>query len=74
MSNFSFSHSVVYLFRELSYVFIKFKIVVCNFFQLGSQTFVVWERVNNRSTWEILQTRKLDKFILLKNVMLNKIT
>ena len=33
MSNFSFSNSVFYLFRELSAIFIKFEIVVCNFFQ-----------------------------------------
>ena len=31
-SNFSFSHSVFYLFGELSAIFIKLKIVVCNFF------------------------------------------
>ena len=35
-SNFSFSHSVFYLFGELSAFFIKFKIVVCKVFQLGS--------------------------------------
>ena len=34
-SNFSFSHSVFYLFRELSVIFIKFQIVVCNLFQFG---------------------------------------
>ena len=31
-SNFSFSHSVFFPFRELSAILIKFKIVVCNFF------------------------------------------
>ena len=34
-SNFSFSHSVFYLFRELSAIFIKFEIVVCKPFQFG---------------------------------------
>ena len=34
-SNFSFSHSVFYLFGELSAIFIKFKIVVCQCFELG---------------------------------------
>ena len=44
MSNFSFSHSVFYPFGELSIVFIKFEIIVCNFFQLG--------RVLNLSFWK----------------------
>ena len=35
-SNFSFSHSVFYLFGELSAIFIKFEIVVCQLFQFGS--------------------------------------
>ena len=35
MSNFSFSHSVFYPFRELSAIFIKFKIVLCILFQFG---------------------------------------
>ena len=34
-SNFSFSHSVFYPFRELSANFIKLKIVVCKLFQFG---------------------------------------
>ena len=34
-SNFSFSHSVFYLFGELSTIFIKLKIVVCKLFQFG---------------------------------------
>ena len=34
-SNFSFSHSVFYPFRELSAIFIQFEIVVCELFQLG---------------------------------------
>ena len=35
-SNFSFSHSVFYPFRELSAIFVKFKIVICKLFQFGS--------------------------------------
>ena len=35
MSNFSFSHSVFYSYKELSVIFIKFQIVVCNLFQFG---------------------------------------
>ena len=34
-SNFSFSHSVFYLFRELTAVFITFEIVVCKLFEFG---------------------------------------
>ena len=34
-SNFSFSHSVFYLFWELYATFIKFKIVICKLFQFG---------------------------------------
>ena len=34
-SNFSFSHSVFYSFRELSAIVIKFKIIVCKLFQFG---------------------------------------
>ena len=34
-SNFSFSHCVFYPFGELSSIFIKFEIVVCNLFQFG---------------------------------------
>ena len=34
-SNFSFSHSVFYPSGELSAIFVKFKIVVCKFFQFG---------------------------------------
>ena len=45
-SNFSFSHSVFNLFKELSFIFIKFEIVVCKLFQFGRvQNVVVWERV-----------------------------
>ena len=33
--NFSFTHSIFYLFKELSDIFIKFKIVVCKLFQFG---------------------------------------
>ena len=34
-SNFSFSHSVFYLLKELFAVFVKFEIVVCKCFQFG---------------------------------------
>ena len=34
-SNFSFSHSVFYPFREVSAIFIKFIIVVCKLFEFG---------------------------------------
>ena len=34
-SNISFTHSVFYQFEELSSIFIKFEIVVCNLFQFG---------------------------------------
>ena len=34
-SNFFFSRGVFYPFRELSVIFIKFKIVVCKLFQFG---------------------------------------
>ena len=33
--NFSFTHTVFYPFRELSAIFIKFKVVVCRLFQIG---------------------------------------
>ena len=35
-SNFSFSHRVFYPFGELSAIFIKFEIVVCRLFQVGT--------------------------------------
>ena len=35
-SNFSFSHSVLYPFEELSAIFIKFEIVICRLFQFGT--------------------------------------
>ena len=34
-SNFSFSHSIFYSFREFSAIFVKFEIVVCIRFQFG---------------------------------------
>ena len=37
-SNFFFSHSVFYLFEEISSIFIQFEIVVCKLFQFE----VVW--------------------------------
>ena len=47
-SNFSFSHSVFYLFQELSAIFVKSQIVICKLIQFGRVfiKFVVWERVN----------------------------
>ena len=46
-SNFSFSHSVYYLYGEVSAIFIKFEIVVCKLFSVWSSLkFVVWESVN----------------------------
>ena len=35
-STLSFSHSVFYPFRELSAIFIKYKIVICKLFQFGT--------------------------------------
>ena len=35
MSNFSFTHSVFYKFRELSAIFVKSEIVFCKIFQFG---------------------------------------
>ena len=35
MSNFSFSHSVLYHFEKPAAIFIKYKIVVCKRFQFG---------------------------------------
>ena len=34
-SNFSFSHNVFYHFGKLSAIFIKFRIIVCKFFEFG---------------------------------------
>ena len=49
-SNFSFTHSVFYPFRELSAIFIDFEIVVCKLFQFERHIkFVVCERVNIRT-------------------------
>ena len=48
-SNFSFSHSVFYQFEELSAIFIKFEIAVCQSFQFGSLKFFIWERVNTKT-------------------------
>ena len=48
MSNFFFSRSVLYPFRELSVLFIKFEIVVCKIPSVWKGLkFVVWERVKN---------------------------
>ena len=44
-SNFSFSHSVFYQFKEMSSIFIKFEIVVCKLSVWKSLKFVVGERL-----------------------------
>ena len=45
-SNFPISHSVFYPFGKLSTILIKFEIVICKLFHIGSvQNIVVWERV-----------------------------
>ena len=49
-SNFSFSHSVFYPFRELSAIFIKFKIVVC-------------KSENSFTRRQILDSSKLKEFV-----------
>ena len=53
-SNFSFSHSVFYLFEELSAILIKFEIVVCKLFQ--------FERDKNLSSWKGLKARLITFF------------
>ena len=51
-SNFSFSHSVFYLFEELSAIFNKIEIVVCKPISIWtSLIFVVWERVKKRPNY-----------------------
>ena len=62
-SNFSFSHSVFYLFGELSAIFTKFKIVVCKLFQIGS--------VYNLSSWK--GVKKLKPLTLKKFAGLQKL-
>ena len=43
---FSFSHSLFYLFEELSAIFNKTEIVICKLFQFGQvKKFVFWKRV-----------------------------
>ena len=39
MSNFSFSHSVFYRYREFSAIYINIEIVVCKLFEFG----IVWK-------------------------------
>ena len=43
-SNFSFPHSVFYLFEELSAIFITFKFVVCKLFQFRRVQNFLWEK------------------------------
>ena len=60
-SNFPFSHGVFYPFGELSAIFIKFEIVVCQLFQFGSLKFVIWKRV--KSLYELLPFCALCNFV-----------
>ena len=55
VKSFSFLHSVFYLFRELSAIFIRFKLVVSNIFQFGSLKLVFWERANNEASLNMLK-------------------
>ena len=49
-SNFSFSHSVFYLFGELSAIFNELEIVVCKLFQFGRvQNFLFGKGLNSNS-------------------------
>ena len=41
-SNFPFSHNVFYPFRDFSPIFVKFEIVVCNFFLKGEKISPSW--------------------------------
>ena len=52
MSNFSFSHSVLYLLVELSFIFIKLEIVVRKLFQFDFLNLVVWKRVMENAFWK----------------------
>ena len=61
-SNFSFSHSVFYLFGELSAIFIKFDIVVCNLFQFGR---VLYLSFGNRL--RLLQMNRTNLYLSLKS-------
>ena len=54
-SNFSFSHSVFYLFVELCAIYIKFEIVVCKLFQFG--------RVQNLSFGKRLILQENDRLV-----------
>ena len=74
-SNFSFSHSVLYLFRELSAIFNKFEIVVCKLFEFEkSPKFFVWEKVKKQQNVGLekmldmtnLNTFVADKFYIAK--------
>ena len=52
-SNFSFTHSVFYPFRELSAIFIKFKIVVCKLFQFG-QSKILLSGNGLNALWDLI--------------------
>ena len=74
MSNFSFSHSVFYLFRELSAIFIKFKIVVCNLFTLDqSKILSSGNGLNSLQNNKILDWSKFKALILQKTNLNEKL-
>ena len=74
MSNFSFSHSVFYLFQELSSIFIKFEIFTCKLFLSvwGSLKSVVCKRVNFLKTFAI-HFIALETFISVKLLVLHSV-
>ena len=57
-SNFSFFHSVFYLFGELSVIFIKSEIVVCKLFQFGRVQNFLLEKglmfLNDVCSWQVV--------------------
>ena len=75
-SNFSFSHSVFYLFEELSAIFIEFEIVVCKLFQFGrvlNMSFGKGSTLKSRTTtilaFNILSTNsKADRTLKFPNL------
>ena len=50
MSNFSFSRSIFYPFTELSAIFIKFQIVICNYFTLEESKICCLGRVKRKGS------------------------
>ena len=71
-SNFSFSHSVFYPLGELSSIFMKFEIVVCNLFQFGRvQNLLFGKRLNGRQTHLLFTTQSRLLMTLKKNTFEN---